>query len=359
MKVLIALTDQSFLRTKSMGIFNISMGLTRGLMNCPEIKELHILGNNECKDAFADVPPHVHLHLLDKPVPRRFNRVWWDQFGLSAAIRKIAPDWAILPKGFAPLFPCTGKTKLACYVHDTGWEYYKQLPSSKRMGAFPWYEMLYFVNLSLRTMAKSDLILTHSEFNASRILHYAPNAKVERIGIGFERPCQEEVNLDQKRDILIYVSPYPHKRTELTIKRLHAWLNRREDAADIRIQMVGTLPEGIAPPNKQWIHHPRMPYQQLMAFIRSHCRMVVYISDYESFGMPPVECLLNGVPCLASDFPSTRENIPAQYIFDKNDEAEFIAKANAIYDGEIPFICPDYPDWNEVAKRCSQALLNH
>lgn len=359
MKVLIALTDQSFQRTKSMGIFNISMGLTRGLMNNPEVTELHILGNDECREAFQDAPAHVHLHLLDKPVPRRFKRVWWDQFGLSAAIRRIAPDWAILPKGFAPYFPLLGKTKLACFVHDTSWEYFKQLPASMRQGAFPWYELPYFIRLSLRTMRIADLVLTHSEFNAGRIRHYVPTAKVARIGIGFNDKRPGQVHFDGRYDVLTYASTYPHKCTGLTIQRLQAWLDQRPDADNIRIHIVGTLPENTTLPNGNWIHYERMPYAQLMELLREKCRMAVYISEYESFGMPPVECLLNGVPCIASDFPSIRENIPAQYIFDKNDEGGFISTANATYNQEHPYTCPEYPDWNEVTRRCISAMQNH
>lgn len=359
MKVLIALTDQSFLRTKSMGIFNISMGLTRGLMNSPEITELHILGNNECREAFADVPPHVHLHLLDMPVPRRFKRVWWDQFGLSAAIRRIAPDWAILPKGFAPFFPNLGKTKLACYVHDTSWEYFGKLPAAQRKGAFPWYELPYFITLSLRTMRKSALVLTHSAFNVGRIHHYVPTAHVARIGIGFDDEPPAHISMDGKLDILTYASPYPHKCTRETVDYIQAWLDQRADACNIRVHIVGSLPESLALPSKNWVFYNRMPYPELMHLLRTKCRMAVYISKYESFGMPPVECLLNGVPCIASDFPSIRENIPAQYIFNLNSKPDFICTANETYDELNPFCCPAYPTWNEVAQRCVQAMQNH
>ncbi len=125
MKLALVLTDQSFISTKSVGIFNVSMGLAYGLMKCPEVKELHILGNEECADSFRNVPSHVHLHLLDKPVPRRFKRVWWDQVGVCAAVRKIAPDWVLMPKGFPPFFPCFGGARLACYVLDINWEYFE------------------------------------------------------------------------------------------------------------------------------------------------------------------------------------------------------------------------------------------
>lgn len=359
MKVLIALTDQSFLRTKSMGIFNVSMGLARGLMNCPEITELHILGNDECKDAFRNIPAHVHLHLLDMPVPRRFKRVWWDQLGLSAAIRRIAPDWAILPKGVPPFFPCLGKTKLACYVHDVMWEHYKQRPAADRKGPFPLHEFIYFSNLSLHAMRISDLVLTHTQFNADRILHYQPKARIARIGIGYDDSPPAQPNLEGKKDILTYASTFPHKCTGLTIQRLSEWLEQRCDAADIRIHVVGSMSPGVTLPDNRWIHHDRIPFEKLRELLREKCRMAVYFSDYESYGMPPVECLLNGVPCIASDIPPIRENIPAQYLFRNDSKESFIQTANTVFNGEAPFTCPSFPSWQEVCNRCVEAMLNH
>lgn len=359
MKVLIALTDQSFLRTKSMGIFNVSIGLTRGLMNCPEITELHILGNNECRETFADVPEHVHLHLMDTPVPRRFKRVWWDQFGLSAAIRRIKPDWAILPKGVPPFFPCLGKTKLACYVHDVMWEHYKQRPAADRKGPFPWHEFVYFSKLSLHAMRISDLVLTHTQFNAGRILHYHPKARIARIGIGFDDTPSPTPSYEGRKDVLTYASTFPHKCTGLTIQRISKWLEQRPDAADIRIHVVGSLLPGTTLPDDRWIHHNRIPFTRLRELLRTHCRMAVYFSDYESYGMPPVECLLNGVPCISSDIPPIRENVPEQYLFDNADEESFIHTANATYNGEHPFICPEFPKWKDVCKQCIQALQNY
>lgn len=359
MKVVIALTDQSFLRTKSMGIFNVSMGLTRGLMTCPEISELHVLGNNELGGLFEDCPPHVHLHLMDKPVPRRFARVWWDQFGVSAAIRKIAPDWAIFPKGFPPYFPLLGKTKLACYVHDVGWEYYEDKPAEIRNKAFPRHELMYFKRLSLRAMRMSDVVLTHTVFNESRIHAHEPRARVARIGIGFDEPAPVDSLNSTKKDVLTYASTFPHKRMDIVLARLTAWLQQRADAENIRIHLVGSLPKQFELPDYHWVHHSRMPFTELRQLMRKKCRMAVYVSDYESFGMPPVECLLNGVPCIASDFPSFHENLPESYIFPQDNEAEFIRTANEVYDGSIPFTCPEYPTWNQVAERCVKALLTH
>lgn len=359
MKIAIVLTDQSFLRTKSMGIFNISMGLAKGLMHHPGVKELHILCNNECGDTFKDCPSHVKLHLLNKPVPRRFGRVWWDQFGLSAYVRKISPEWLILPKGFPPYFPCIGKTKLACYVHDVCWEYYETKPAEVRNKAFPRHELLYFKTLSLHALKISDLILTHSRFNESRILAHAPNATIARIGIGFEAPLSIPEQTAEKKDILTYASTFHHKRMDLVLKHITAWIAQRPDREQIKVHLVGSLPDSFKLPQENWVHHPRLPFAELCRLMRQRCRMTVYISDYESFGMPPVESFLNGIPCIASDFPSFHENIPESYIFPKEDTEAFIAKANEVYDGKIPFECPTYPTWAEVTDRCVRALTEH
>lgn len=354
MKLLISLTDQSFAATKSVGIFNVSMGLTRGLMSCGEVSELHILGNQECADSFGDRPSHVYLHLLDKPVPRRFGRIFWDQWGVSRAIHAIRPDWAILPKGFPPFFPCIGSTRLACYVHDVNWEYYRHLQSGD--SPFPPHELLYFRTLGLRALRVSDLVLTSTLFNRDRFASYVPTARTAVVGIGFDgEPLPP--GPAGKWGILFYASPYPHKLTGLGLSRLQAWLAQREDAQRIRIHVVGRLPQGIGLPGTgQWIHRSRLPHAELMALITGQCRVCAYFSDYEGFGMPPVESLRMGVPCVASDLPPIRENIPARYLFSNTSEGDFINCLNRAWEHPLERELPTCPDWSTVARRCIQAM---
>lgn len=354
MKLLISLTDQSFIATKSMGIFNVSIGLTRGLMQCSEVRELHILGNRECAGHFCDAPSHVHLHLLDKPVPRRFRRILWDQWGVSQAIRSINPDWAILPKGFPPFFPCTGRTRLACYLHDVNWEYYSNLHSAD--SPFPRHELLYFRTLGLRVLRVADLILTSTQFNRERFAAYVPAAHTAVVGIGFDdTPALPTSN--PKWGILFYASPYPHKLTGLGLRRLQAWLAQRCDAPRICIHVVGKLPQGIdLPGGEQWKRHDRLSTEKLQALLNDQCRASVYFSDYEGYGMPPVESLRLGIPCVASDLPPIRENIPARYLFSNTSEDAFIHCLNRSWDHPEELECPACPNWTTVAHRCIRAM---
>ncbi len=358
MKLLISLTDQSFHATKSIGIFNVSMGLVRGFLACDAIRELHILCNDECGEELASLAcDKLHLHLTDKRVPTRFGRIIWDQFGVQKAIRDIDPDWCLLPKGFPPYKPALGRTKLACYVHDFNWEYYENKAIAKE-SPFPRHEMIYFSTLGKRALEVADLVLTSTQFNRERFLSYHDKANIEVVGIGFDGEAQSTPEVLGK-DILAYVSPYPHKRSDIAIPFLQVWLSQRADADQLRIHLVGKLPEHISPQGEQWICHERIPYTELQRMLREKCRLSVYFSDYEGFGMPPVESLRLGIPTLASDIPPIRENIPAQYLFRNDSIQDFTDKLNALYDDAPRHDVPSYPNWQEVAQRCVRAMMRN
>ena len=353
MKLLLSLTDQSFLATKSVGIFNVSMGLVRGFINCPEVTELHLLGNQECAARLTGLPDKVRLHLADRPVPRRFARLWWDQVEVSDLIRSIDPDWAVLPKGFPPFFPRLGRSRLACYVHDVNWEYYRSLRSSD--SPFPAHELLYFRSLGLRALKLSDLVLTSTQFNRRRFAAYVPGARTAVIGIGFDDPVRPPAETE-RTGILFFASPYPHKLTALGIRRLSAWLAQCPEANRVRIHVIGKLPQQISLPDERWIPHTRLPFDELRELQHSQCRVTVYFSAYEGFGMPPVESLRNGVACVASDLPPHRENLPAASLFRNDDEDDFIRCLNRAWQAPNTWTCPDYPTWNTVAARAVQAM---
>lgn len=357
LKVLISLTDQSFRATKSVGIYNVSIGLAKGLAQCEDISELHILANEEIAPLFSDMPPHVHMHLAHKAVPVRYGRLWWDQAGISHAVREIQPDWALLPKGVPPFFPRMGRTKLACYVHDVNWEYYAKLGKGTP-NSLPRSQHLYFKSLLLRALRISDLVLTSTQFNKGRYLSYEPRARVEVVGIGFDG-AEQSFRREQGRDILFFSSPYPHKLTELGVQRVSAWLNQKGDEGrDIRVHVIGGQTPNFAFPDDRWIPYGRLPETEMRRIMTQECRVAVYFSAYEGFGMPPVECLRAGIPCVVSDLPPIRENIPAELLFDNENEESFFSVIHHAYAlTELPNR-PIYPTWQEIAQRVTQALQN-
>lgn len=355
MRLLISLTDQSFHATKSLGIFNVSLGLAHALMRRPDIGELHLLGNAECAEALGKLPPFVTLHCAEQPVPSGWRRVAWDQFGIARAIRRIRPDWVLLPKGFPPFFGLGVKT--ACYVHDIIWEYYEELGRVGRRSPdtpFPPLQKLYFRTLGLRALRRADLVLTSSQFNRARFLARVPEARVEAVGIGF--PPARRLASVAGSDILLFTSPFPHKLTAQAVAWLSRWLETPA-ANGARVHTVGALPGDLrgALSGPSWEEHGRLSADEL-AELKTRCRLAIYFSAYEGFGMPPVECLRSGLPCLASDIPPIRENVPERFLFSNDDYASFAERLGELTERPDVGELPEWPGWDEVADRCLRAM---
>ena len=272
----------------------------------------------------------------------------------SAGLNRTGPS---CPRASPLFFPLLGKAKLACYLHDVNWEYYE---CSQGAGdtPFPRHELMYFRALGLRSLKVSDLVLTSTQFNKGRYEHYNPGCNVAVVGIGFddEPRCYAPTS---GRDVLFYASPFPHKLTTLGIRRMESWLRQRTDSGSIRIHLIGRLPQSLTLPGPHWVQHGRLPFDELQRIQQQECRCAIYFSDYEGFGMPPVECLRSGIPCLASALPPICENIPARFTFDNTDEADFIRKLNTVYDEPDMTNLPAYPTWQEVARRCVAAMQQH
>lgn len=358
MRLLISLTDQSFYTTKSPGIFNVSLGLARAFLRRSGVAELHLLGNAEWREALGELPPHAVMHGAERPVPSGWRRVMWDQAGAARAIAKIRPDWALFPKGFPPLRPLPAPVKLACYVHDIIWEYYDNLTPGEgnRSGTpFPLLQKLYFRRLALHALRHADLVLTSTQFNRDRFLAREPRARVAPVGIGFS-PINERAAGGGK-DLLLFVSPFPHKLTRQAVAWLARWLDTPE-AEGVRVHAVGRLPDDLQGtlPASRWVEHGRMKEEELDDLKRFQCRAALYFSAYEGYGMPPVECLHMGLSCLASDIPPIRENVPERFLFPNNSYDIFAQKLRNVLTRPDTGDVPPFPSWDDVAERCLRAM---
>jgi glycosyltransferase involved in cell wall biosynthesis len=100
-------------------------------------------------------------------------------------------------------------------------------------------------------------------------------------------------------------SPLRHKRTDLILEYLSRWQPQTHYAGTV--DWVGRLPEGLALPTfANWRHHPRLPEKEFRQLLH-HSQVLVFSSEYEGFGMPPIEAILANVCPVYSDIPVTRE----------------------------------------------------
>ena len=154
-----------------------------------------------------------------------------------------------------------------------------------------------------------------SEYVKSRILHYVPEAaaKTEVIALGASeafRPyrageiaaaCQR-VAIPSSRYLVIVASLVSHKNLR---RVLEAWAEVVGCVApDIYLVLVGSvgprrifqIPElGELPPRVCFVGHLN---DELLAPIVAGAIALVYVSLHEGFGLPPLEAMSAGVPCI-------------------------------------------------------------
>ena len=103
----------------------------------------------------------------------------------------------------------------------------------------------------------------------------------------------------------VLASPFPHKRTRLAAEWLARW--QQESGFVGAVDWVGGMPPGLElPVFSNWHRHERLPeedYRRLLA----RAKALVFFTEYEGFGMPPVEAALAGACPVFSAIPATRE----------------------------------------------------
>ena len=301
MKLLYSMADQDFRETKSIGIYNLSRGLLLGLLQRPEVDEIVLLAN---RGLVLPQPPDncLSVHYFDGAIKGRIRRIFWDQWHVYTVASRIKADWMVLPKGFASMLR-KPPIPLLTYVHDTmPFFYRRQYPN-----VLPAGESAYFARSILASLKHSSLVFTNSEFSRSELMRLGSQYRIrlppiQAVGIGFSSGIRIGIKKDQ---ILVLIGRWPHKRTDLAVEYLARW--QRSSAFPGEIHFVGPAPPELKWPSfENWRQHARLPensYRELLL----DAKALVYFSEYEGFGMPPVEAVLARTAPVYSNIPACLE----------------------------------------------------
>jgi glycosyltransferase involved in cell wall biosynthesis len=230
---------------------------------------------------------------------------WWEQTHLRRAVRADAPDVFFAPAYTAPLGL---RMPLVVTIHDVSFaahpEWYTPREGARR-------------RLLTRQAARSaDLILTDSEFSRREI--------IERLSAEPERLRVIPPGVSRRSAVAA-----PARRTSPVVLFAGSIFNRRRLPETIAAFAEAT----IARPDARLIiagadrSYPPLDLQRLavevgagsrveirryvsdldLAALYAEASVFVFLSEYEGFGLTPLEALSAGVPIVVLDTPISRE----------------------------------------------------
>jgi glycosyltransferase involved in cell wall biosynthesis len=277
-----------------------------GLSNTPHRWTLYT------PDGRMAVPPGLHAEIV--VVPGKGNTAW-EQGALARAVRRERPDLFFAPGYTAPLG--TGVPRVVA-MHDVSFAAHPEW--------YRWREGVRRRWLARLAARRARAVITISEFSRDEIVRHMgvhhDRIRVIPLGVGLSAP------------------PGPATRREPLVLFVGSIFNRRHLPAlidgfarlaalrsDVRLEIVGA--NRTHPPIdlhalvsaaqgririREWVDDDelRVLYERSSAF--------AFLSEYEGFGLTPLEALAAGIPPVVLDTPVAREVL--------GDAAIYVAKAD-------------------------------
>lgn len=227
---------------------------------------------------------------------------WWEQTRLRRSVRAGHPDVFFAPAYTAPLaLGCP----LVVTIHDVSFAAHPEW--------FSWREGARRRFVTRRTARAASAVLTDSEFSRREIEQRlgVPPERVTVIPPGVTRRSSSSSDRDPL--VLFVGSIFNRRHLPETIR---AFARARAAHAGARLVIVGsdrTHPsidltgvareEGVADSVEIRPYAPQAELDELY----SRATVFVFLSEYEGFGLTPLEALSAGVPIVVLDTPIARE----------------------------------------------------
>lgn len=244
---------------------------------------------------------------------------------LPKAAEKDKVDILFCPNYIAPVF-YNGDIALA--LHDIIYE--------ARPDLYNWpsiFDRILLKKVSKISAKKAKIILACSEFTKNEIIkHYKVDAKkIHVIPLAADKKFKNvgDRNSHIKKKFMLYVGDIIKRR--FVPEAIKAFKAISDQLADYKFLIVGRNRIGQQISQNKVIHKNYISEEDLVLLYNS-ADLFVWLSEYEGFGLPPLEAMACGIPVLSTKKTSLAEVLGDYPIWvenpeDVNEIAEKILKA--------------------------------
>lgn len=295
------------------------------------------------KDSFMHYMEDERFSIYECPIDSSNNvkRLRWQNLHLCKTIRKLG-----ITKCFEPIYSVP-------FINTKGVEFYTVIHDLQAKH-FPEYfskQRCLYMDISWRNaIRKSKKIITISEFAKNDIKQeYPKSAKkltmiynpisVQKIEDDRAKIIAEKLGLVPDKFFLCISSLLPHKNLEVL---LHMMSRRTDDMKLVIVGVGGSLEDRL----KELINNLKIREKvQILSYIDDEkrdalyatCKVFLFPSIFEGFGMPPVEAMLLDKPVITTKCTSIPEVTldEAFYVDNPADANEWNGKVNDVLSGVI------------------------
>ena len=249
--------------------------------------------------------PAAREHQLVLCAPDADGDTWWEQRVLPRLVREANADVLFSPGYTAPLL---ASVPTVVAIHDVSFAAHPEW--------FGWREGMRRRTLTRLSARRAARVLTISEFSKREIVAHLGIAE-GKIEVIYPAPANRELAtraLMARENLVLFVGSIFNRRHIPELVDGFARLTR--DLPDARLEIVGdnrTTPRidlstiatasGAADRIALRSYLPDLELSELYR----RARAFVFLSDYEGFGLTPLEALGAGMPIVVLDTPVARE----------------------------------------------------
>lgn len=290
---------------------------------------------------------------------------WWEQVRLASALAHDAPDVLFAPAYSAPI---ATRTPVVLTIHDVSFLAHPEwFPPRSRI------RRRVVTTLAAR---RARRVVTVSRFSKGEIVSRlgVPEDRVVVVPEGVTRlPSVVSAGEDRREPIVLFVGSIFNRRHLPELIRAVAVVAARN--RDVRLEVVGddrTFPRqdlaatieaaGLAGRATMRSYVP----DEVLADLYDRAGVFAFLSDYEGFGLTPLEALAAGIPVVVGDTPVAREVLEDAASFVSTTDVAAIASAleRLLFDGaarksalrRAPAVLGRY-SWARAGRQTLEVLL--